>query len=118
MGFVLADNLAELGQEWQAKGVVFVDAVVDDAVLVDVENGAEEEFGLVEGVSEVGDIGEVAVRHADDVVDAEVGLVGDFGVTAVVEVFFVGVEVAGGGVRTKTGLVGGGVEVAAQEGVV
>lgn len=118
LGFVLADGLAELGQEREAERIIFIGPIVDNSILVDVEDGAEQEFGLVDGVGEVGDIGEIAVRHADDIIDAEGRLAGNFGVTAVVEVFFVGVEVAGGGVRTKAGLVGGGVEVAAQEGVV
>ena len=118
LGFVLADGLTELGQEREAKRIIFVGPIVDNSILVDVEDGAEQEFGLVDGVGEVGDIGEIAVRHADDIIDVEGRLAGNFGVTAVVEVLFVGVEVAGGGVRTKTGLVGGGVEVAAQEGVV
>ena len=118
MGFVLVDGLAELGQEREAERIIFIGPIVDNSILVDVENSAEQEFGLVDGVSEVGDVGEIAVRHADDIIDAEVRLAGNFGVTAIVEVFFVGVEVAGGVIRTKTGLVGGGVEVAAQEGVI
>ena len=118
LGFILADGLAELGQEREAERIIFIGPIVDNSILVDVEDGAEQEFGLVDGVGEVGDIGEIAVRHADDIIDVEGRLAGDFGVTAVVEVFFVGVEVAGGGVWTKAGLVGGGVEVAAQKGVV
>ena len=107
-----------MDEEGLANGVIFVGTVVDNAILVDVEDGAEKEFGLVKGVGEVGDIGKVAVRHADDVIDAEGGLVGDFGVAAVVEVFFVGVEVAGGGVGMEAGFVRGGVEIAAEEGVI
>ena len=118
LGFVLLDLAAQLGEEWLADTVVFVGSIVDNAVLVDVKDGAEEEFGLMEGVGEVGDISEKAVGHADDVVDAEGGLVGDFGVAAVVEVFFVGVEVAGGGVGMEAGFVRGGVEIAAEEGVI
>ena len=118
LGFVLLDLAAQLGEEWLADTVVFVGSIVDNAVLVDVKDGAEEEFGLMEGVGEVGDIGEKAVGHADDVVDAEAGLLGEVGVAAVVEVFFVGVEVAGGGVGMEAGFVRGGVEIAAEEGVI
>ena len=118
MGFVLADGLAELGQEREAERIIFIGPIVNNSILVDVEDGAEQEFGLVDGVGEVSDIGEIAVRHADDIIDVEGRLAGNFGATAVVEVLFVGVEVAGGGVRTKAGLVGGGVEVAAQECVI
>ena len=107
-----------MGEEWETDAFVFVGTVVDDAVLIDVEDGAEHEFGIVKGVGGVGDIGEVPVRHAYDVVDAKGGLVGEVGVAAVVEVLFVGVEVAGGGVGMEAGLVGGGVEVAAEEDVI
>ena len=118
LGFVLADGMTELGQEREAERIIFIGPIVDNSILVDVEDGAEQEFGLMGRVGEVGDVGEITVRHADDIIDTEGRLAGNFGVTAVVEVFFVGVEVAGGGVRTKTGLVGGGVEVAAQECVI
>lgn len=57
MGFILIEKLAYLGKEGLADSLVFVAGVVDNAVLVDVEDGAEQEFGLVEGVGEVGDIG-------------------------------------------------------------
>ena len=117
-GLVLLDLMAQLGEEGLADSVVFVGPVVDDTVLVDVEDSTEQEFGLVEGVGEIGDISEVAVGHTDDIVDVEGGLVRDFGVAAVVEVFFVGVEVAGGGVGMEAGFVRGGVEVAAEEGVI
>ena len=84
-----------MSEKGLADGLIFVGAVVDDAVFIDVEDGAEHEFGLVERVGEVGDIGEIAVGHAYYVVDAEGGLVGNIGVAAVVEVFFVGIKVAG-----------------------
>ena len=86
--------------------------------MVDIEDGAEHEFRLVEGVGEVGDIGEIAVGHTYYVVDAEGGLAGKVGVAAVIEVLFIGVEVTGGSIRMETGLVGGGVEVAAEEDVI
>ena len=86
--------------------------------MIDVEDGAEHEFGLIEGVGEVGDIGEIAVGHTYYVVDAEGGLAGKVGVAAVVEILFIGVEVTGRSIRMKTGLVGGGVEVAAEEDVI
>jgi len=86
--------------------------------VVDVEDGAEHEFGLVEGVGEVGNIGKVAVRHTDDVIDAQGRLVGSFGVTAVIKVFFVGVEVVSRSVGMEAGLVRSGVEIAAKEGVI
>ena len=95
LGFVLADGLAKLGQEGEAEGVVFVGAIVYDAVLVDVEDGTEQKLGLVDGVGEVCDVGEIAERHADDIVDAQWGLTGDFGVTAVIEVLLVRIEIAG-----------------------
>ena len=118
MGFVLADGLTELGQEREAERIIFIGPIVDNSILVNVEDSAEQEFGLVDGVGEVGDIGEIAVRHADDIINVEGRLAGNFGATAVVEVLFIGVEVAGGGVRTKARLVGSGVEVAAEEGII
>ena len=45
-------------------------------------------------------------------------MAGKVGVAAVVEVLFIGVEVTGGSIRMETGLVGGGVEVAAEEDVI
>ena len=86
--------------------------------MVDVEDGAEQEFGLVEGVGKVSDVGQVAVRHAHDVENAEAGLGLGLGAAAVVEVFFVGVEVLGGGVGAKMSGVGREVELLALEGVV
>jgi len=86
--------------------------------LIDVEDGAEEEFGPVEGIGEVGDIGKVAVRHANDVVDAEGGFVGNFGVSTVIEVFFVSVEETSGSVGIEARLMGGSVEVAPKKGVI
>ena len=56
--------------------------------------------------------------HAYDVIDVKGGLTRDVGVAAVIEVLFVGVEVAGGGVGMKAGLVRGGVEVTTEEGVI
>ena len=110
--------MAELGQEGLADGVVFVGSVVDDAVGIDVEDGAQHKFGAVKGVGETGDVSEVAVRHTDDVVDMEGGVGGDLGIAAVMEVFFVGIEVGRGAVGAEAGLVGGGVEVVAEEGII
>lgn len=107
-----------MGEEWKADAVVFIGAVVNDAILVDVKDGAEHEFGLVEGIGKVGNIGKVAVRHTDDVIDAQGRLVGSFGVTAVIKVFFVGIEVVSRSVGMKAGLVRSGVEIAAKEGVI
>ena len=72
----------------------------------------------MEGIGEVGDIGEVAVGHAYYVIDAKSGLVGYFRVTAIVEVLFIGIEVAGWGVGMEAGLVRGGMEIAAEKGII
>ena len=53
MGFVLADGLAELGQEREAERIIFIGPIVDNSILVDVEDGAEQEFGLMGRVGEV-----------------------------------------------------------------
>ena len=118
MGLVLLDLLTQLGEKGQANAVIFVGAVVDDAVLIYVKHGAEQEFGPVEGISEIGHIGKVAVRHANNVVDVQGRLSRNFRAPAVIKILFIGIEVAGRGIRKKTGLVGRGVEVAPQEGVI
>ena len=107
-----------MGEEGLADAFVFVGAVVDDTVFIDVEDGAEHEFGLVEGVGEVGNIGEVAVRHAHYIIDAQGGLMARFGTAAIIEVLFVGVGVLGAGIGTKARLVWGGVEIVAQEAII
>ena len=107
-----------MGEKWETDAVVFVGTVVDDAVLIDVENGTKHEFGMVKGVGEIGDIGEVAVRHAYYIIDAEGRLEVNVGVAAVIEVLFIGIKIASGGIGTEARLVRGGVEVTAQVGVI
>ena len=107
-----------MGEERETDTVVFVGTVVNNAVLINVENGAQHEFRLMKEVGEVGDIGEVTVRHTDDIIDAKVRLAGDVGVAAIVEVLFISIKIARGDISTEARLVRRGMEVTAQEGVV